>query len=246
MPKAWKKEMEATYGALSPEVMQYIHEREGNVSRGFQQYQASHDNWTKLVTPYQDVLAQHPDVNPVELMGNLMQTHLALLRGTPEQKQALASEMLKVYGINLGAAPEHTTALAQLQSRIDAFERQAAQQQQAKTMKEVEAFFADPAHKHAKTVHSDMQRLLSTGACQTLQEAYDQACWLNPDVRKALLEDQAKADAEKARADAEANRRMNIGAPDSLSNTAPRKAKSWEDGVDALVQEKYSGANNRH
>lgn len=235
MPKAWKKEMESIYGSLTPEAMQYIHEREGNVSRGFQQYQSSHENWTKLTTPFQDILSQHPDVNPVELMGSLMQTHLNLMRGTPEQKQAIAQQLLQVYGINMGQAPEQSQALAALQSRLDAYEQREQKAQQQRYVQEVTTFMNDAANKHAKEVVNEMIPLLRQG--MDFKTAYEQACWLNPTVRANLIAEQSAA-ASKTAADADA---LNKGAPNGTPPTAPRKAKTWEEGVDQIAAKFTSG-----
>jgi len=90
LPKAWKKEMEAHWSKLPPEIHDYVYEREGNVSKGIQTYREGHENWSGLLAPYQEVLAQFPDVRPRELLNNLLQSHLALAFGDPATKQALA------------------------------------------------------------------------------------------------------------------------------------------------------------
>lgn len=228
--------MESVYGQLTPEAMQYIHEREADVSRGFQQYRDSHERWNQLTTPFNDVLQQYPDVNPVELMQNLMQSHLTLIRGTPEQKQEIARHLLSAYGIDLGAPPDSTSAVAELQRRLDAYESRERKAHQDRQVAEVTAFMNDPANKHAKTVVEPMIRLLKSGV-PTLKEAYEQACWLDPKVRSELV----SAEQAAAQAAATAVNRLNKSTPESPSHTAPRKVKSWEDGVDEIASKYTNG-----
>lgn len=104
LPKAWKKEKEALWSKMDREAQEYLTARESDVLKGLESYSGSHKRWTSLVQPFEPVLQQYPDVDPVALMQNLMHNHLAIVRGTPEQKAQLAQKLLESYGISLPTA----------------------------------------------------------------------------------------------------------------------------------------------
>lgn len=84
--------------------------------------------------------------------------------------------------------------LTSVQSVLAQNEQRYRQSVQEKVRSEVDAFASAPGHEHFDAVADDITRLISTGTCSTLQEAYDRAIWMNPTVRQ-LLVDKAQADA---------------------------------------------------
>jgi hypothetical protein len=62
----------------------------------------------------------------------------------------------------------------------------------------VGAFAANPANKYFENVRESMGALISAGQSNSLQEAYDAACWLNPQVRAILLTEQAAKPTQKS------------------------------------------------
>ncbi len=207
LPKAWKKETEALWKPLPAEVKKYLVAREADMVKGLEQYSGSHKNWTGLIEPYQPLLQQHPDVDPVKLLQNLLNNHLAIVKSSPEQKRELAKKLLQSYGIDLGETPpaqQQASALPpevqQALGRVSSVEQnlqamQQAMQQSAiaEQAKKVEAFAADPAHKYFEEAGDDILRLLKTGAAPDLASAYEMAIWANPSTRQKLLAEQVKA-----------------------------------------------------
>lgn len=195
MPKAWKKEMEAHWARLDPEVRKYVNSREADVSRGIQMYQQGHSSWTKLLEPYQEIFQAYPNVDPVVLMQGVMNQHIQLARGTPEQKRAVAAQMLKAYGLEFPAesgapASQPNPEVEELRQRLSQVEglwraAQTAAQQESyeKSLSAVEAFANDPVNKYWPEVVEDVHILLKKGAASTLPEAYELACFRNPKIR---------------------------------------------------------------
>jgi hypothetical protein len=209
LPKSWKKEMEAHWSKLPPEVHDYVYDREADVMRGIQMYKESADRWGNLVKPYEPLLKEQPDVNPVQLLQTLMNNHLAIVRGTPEQKKALAAQLIKSYGIDLGTGgtptPDATQAeLLALRQEVSQLKQGWTEAQNAQFTREVEgekakiaAFAAKPENKYFNEVGADMLRLIQNQVADSLESAYEQACWLNPSVRAKLLAEQQAAPAGK-------------------------------------------------
>lgn len=203
LPKAWKKDMAPHWESLTPEVKDYVYAREADVMRGIQEYQGRASLWDKLVQPFVPVLQQHPDVNPVQLMQGLMNTHLHFLDPSvaPEQKVAYAKRVLSEYGLTLdpsigGAQPDpqivqELLALRQeigtLRSGYNQSQQQAWDAGVADRLREVNTFAADTKNEFFQEVGADIMRFLQTGAATTLADAYDLACYANPAVRARIL-----------------------------------------------------------
>lgn len=248
LPKAWKKEMEAHWGKLPSEVHDYVYEREENMMRGIQQYGEGYNRWNETIKPFQEVLAQNPNVNPVQLMQNVMHNHLRMLQADPAGKVALAKQILQGYGIPLEHLVGQTAQPGQQEDpRIAALQQEIAQlrqgfqstqqQQYQRVLQEqtatVESFFKDPANEFAEEVGQDILNLLQTGAAKDLADAYQKAIWLNPTVRAKVIAKQ-QADAGKP----------SVPTPVNVSdsgNAKPRarKAKDWQSEIDDIVSKHY-------
>ena len=72
--------------------------------------------------------------------------------------------------------------------RIDVLAKNEREQMNSQ-IAQIEAFKMDPKNRFFENVRQDMAKLFQTGKADTLQEAYDAACWLNPDIRAILIEE---------------------------------------------------------
>lgn len=202
LPKSWKKDMAPEWEKLSPAVHDYVYAREADVMRGIQTYKQGYDQWDSLVRPFSGVLQANPDVEPVQLMQSLLQSHLTLLNPqTPAaQKAQFAQKLLADYGINLSGVELQPQEQA-LQSQLQTMQRELLQlkghlsQQQKRAYDEgvanqekgVNAFFSDPKNEFVNEVEADILRFIQTGAATDLPSAYELACYANPVVRAKML-----------------------------------------------------------
>lgn len=246
--KAWKKEMEPVWAKSDPALQEYVYKREEDVMRGLQQYQTGHQRWNEVIQPFQHVIQQNPDVNPVELLQNLMTNHLRVLSSPKEQKVALVRDIVRGYGLDLSdfipqngeipaALPPEVgqlrQELSQVRNHLAAKQRAEYEAGVAEQTKLVNAFFADSKNKYVAEVEADILELLQKGAANSLQDAYDLACYKNPTVRVKVLADQ------RAGAVGEKPVVTNI---DSSTEVKPRKGKtgsSWQTGVDEIVHKHF-------
>ena len=249
LPKAWKREMEAHWKTLPSDVRKYVQSREMDMVKGLDQYSGGHKNWTKLVEPYQNLLQEQPQVDPVQLMQSLMNNHLALTRAaTPQQKWEMAQKLMQAYGITQPAQAGETAPpplppeVQQALGRVSGMEKnlqtlQQSMQQQAvlEQQKIVEAFAADPKHKYFEEVGDDILRLLKTGAAISLESAYETAIWANPAVRQKLLDEQIKAAKTPAKAP------LNVDASGE-GTPSKSKPKTIDDTIQAIVAKYTNGA----
>lgn len=201
LPKSWKKDMAPLWEKADPALHEYVYSREADVMRGIQGYQQNAQQWQSLIQPFAPIFQQNSDVNPVQLMQGLMNTHLQLLNPSmsPEKKLSMAKSILSDYGIDLGETSIQSAdpRILDLQTRLDNQERQSRAREQAayqsgvdEQTKVVETFASDPKNKYFTEVGNDIFRFIQTGAANDLQSAYDLACYANPAVRAKMLADQ--------------------------------------------------------
>jgi hypothetical protein len=253
LPKAWKKDMAPHWEKLPPEVHEYVHAREADVMRGFQQYQAGYQAWDTLVKPFAPVFQQHPDVNPVQLMQGLMNTHLQLLQSSPEEKTALARKILSDYSIDLSGQPAEPAdqrlmaELHSLRSELGQIKQTFSARQRAEyesgvnaQLKEIEAFAAKPENEFFNEVGNDILRFLQNGSATDLASAYELACWANPGVRaKMLAKQQAPAPAPAPTPQRKANGQfVNLDSPDPTA-ARTRKSPSIDATIDNIVSSHF-------
>jgi hypothetical protein len=247
--KAWKKDMEPVWAKSDPALQEYVYKREEDVMRGLQQYQEGHTRWNEVIQPFRHVMQEHPDVNPVELLQNLMTNHLQVLSSPKAQKVALVRDIVRGYGLDLtdfipqngeipAALPPEVgqlrQELSQVRNHLAAKQRAEYEAGVAEQTKLVNTFFSDAKNKYAAEVEADILDLLQKGAANSLQDAYDLACYKNPTVRVKVLADQRAALTGEVK--------PNVTNLDSSSDVKPRKGKntsSWQSGVDEIVHKHF-------
>lgn len=249
LPKSWKKEKEPIWATLQREAQEYFTERESDFHKGINTYKQGHESWSNLLSPFQQVLSQHPNVDPVPVMQNLMRSHLHLLSAPQEQKLGLAKQLLEFYGIQLptgeGQPPAQPVIPREVTTRIETLEQQLHQQRLSEAQKTVEAFFSDKENKYAKDCEDDILRILSETPGLTLAQAYERAMWLNPDVRAKAIADQQAEAAKQAAKEAAAARKagsLNLGG-NQTPRSAPGRKQTIDETIDSVVDKHFRAAH---
>ncbi len=205
-PKTWKQDYVAHWANLPPEVRAEVYRREEDFHKGLAPYRTLGTNLQRALQPLGELI-QSQRLNPFELISNFGQMHLAL--SNPETRLETFKALLQDYGLKIedltAEAPYVHPQVAALQheiggikSTLSARERADAEALQARNRAQLEAFAADPEHPHFEKVGLQMASLIKATPGLTLKDAYDQACWLNPEVRAIRVREQAEAEAKKA------------------------------------------------
>jgi hypothetical protein len=113
---------------------------------------------------------------------------------------ALANQILARYGAapsegQTGEQPQAHQPAAVDPNAIAASVRDQirAEQIQEEANRSIKQFGSDPKNQFFENVRQDMTRLLQAGAAESLEDAYDKACWANPEIRNLLIKQQAPA-----------------------------------------------------
>src|SRR5215831_10693565 len=246
-PSQWKKDKAALWAAMAPEAREYVYQREQQNQTGVQpllQKAAFADQINKVAEPYLEHIRGLGLDLPAAVGGMMRVDHQ--LRTLPyQQKLAVLQSIMAGYGINLGAliqgqsgqqAPQQFGSTGQpayamppeilsIQNELTAIKGQTATNaEQQKAQLDYEAGlqiqkFAEKAE-HFEEVRPVMKQLIEAGMADGLQDAYDKAIRLNPDLF-AKIDAAQKAEAEKANRKAadEAAKRAKAAAVSPRSGT---------------------------
>lgn len=236
-PGSWPKEMKEHFGSIAPDVQDYILQREADVSRVINQYSGkakAYEQLAGVLSPYEPIL-KADGLEPVGVINGLMQTYQALRNGHPQQKAAAIAQLAQQFGVDLGQTsedgqqPGNSAYDPAIYDKLNRLEQEVLQRRHAEEQAQerevfttIEQFRANAPHFEAVKAH--MGALLANGVAKDMQDAYDQACYANPEVRATLLREQEAKRREAATARVAAARKaavVNIPTRGTLPPSAP-------------------------
>ncbi|MGO6999494.1 hypothetical protein [Rhizobium leguminosarum] len=201
VPPGWSAEAKAQFATLPGEVQAAITKREQEVDNGFrvlQDYKGL-EEFTPLIRQagmtHADVMRRaidwekaliHDPVNTVVHVARMAGVNLhALVNGQMDHVLQRSSQQAGPQpGLQQGGPqPRHVNVEATVEHVL----------RKRDTETQVDAFLSDPANAHADDVLDDMIALINAGRASSLQDAYDAACWMRPDIRRQLISQTAQA-----------------------------------------------------
>lgn len=216
-PQAWKPQAREAFAKAPPEVQAEVVRRETEITRTLnetaQARQVAQQTYQAL-SPYEGV-ARTRGQDAWSWAGEGLQERAVLQQGPVAQRAPILARYLAEGGQELvqqvaaildGQAPQQHAAPAQpvnIQAEVQkVLQAQMQQAEQAHAKKEAEAFLAT-SPEYIQDVFPQMESIYAaakaSGRNMTYQQAYEEACWMNPDVRAVMQQKQA-AEAAKARA----------------------------------------------
>jgi hypothetical protein len=138
-------------------------------------------------------------------------------------------------------------ALQQKLSQLEGFITQQHTQQQTvaeqNLLRDINAFAADPAHPHFEAVGQHMAGLIKAGLAADLQQAYEQAIYMQPEVRQQVIsaqqtEAQRKQIEEAKQKAAKAKQLASV----NLTSKPSLPTKAMNGSLDQLIGEAYDHA----
>lgn len=211
-PVNWTKERQEKFGSLAPEVQDFILERESEVEKGFTKLDEDRNfgkSLKEVITPYMATI-QAEGGTPQGAVKDLLNTAYILRTGSAQQKAAIVQQVIKAYGVDaalVGMQPktvEGQAAPQVPQVNPEEIERSIMNKLQTQQMNdriatELQTFTADPKNVHFSHpgVKDKMSSLLGAGQAKDYQDAYDQAIWLTPELRPALIAAQTPPSAQR-------------------------------------------------
>lgn len=208
-PISWTAEKKAEWASVPPALQEYISLRD----------KESHEAITRAG---QQIKAFEPIRNVIEQYGhtfqkNGLQPHdgiarmMAVNEMLETNPRAAIAEIAKAYGVNLqgetaqdanpgdARVAELEAELGKIKTHLTAQQRQQYEAESTALAREIADFAKDKPH--FESVRKVMAGLMSSGAAETMQEAYDKAIYADPTIRQSLQVDAQKAAEDKRKAD---------------------------------------------
>jgi hypothetical protein len=213
-PPGWSPAAKVAFATLPPEVQQSVAKREQEVNQGFAKLaeykpierfaemakqsgttlDRALENYVGMETRLrQDFpagiveLCQRQGIHPVALANHI----LARNGVAPSEGQA---------GETPQARQQASVDLTPIHQELNALKSYVQQQQSATVQTEIERFASDPKHTFFENVKADMGRLINSGYAENLDDAYEKACWANPEIRELLIKQQSTGSDASAKA----------------------------------------------
>jgi hypothetical protein len=221
-PESWKPAAREFWQKLPPEARAEIQRREAEMS-GFMQKTAGQrkvaEQFIGAINPYLGMIKAEGG-NPIETVQNLLATAAFLRTGPAAQKAVMVAKLVKDFGISIQdldsalageQIPEDPNAKIQqlLDERLRPVNELLETVNKTKTQREeqagqevdtqIQAFAQDPKNEFFADVQQDMADLVEVASRRgrpiTLQQAYDRAIALDPEIQATL---KARVAAKKA------------------------------------------------
>ena len=261
-PASWRKDFHDVWQKADPKMQEYAWQREEQMRAGVEPLLAKAqfaDTMQEAIEPYLPTI-QGMGLTPEKAVSALMQADYTLRTAPPQQKMQLFAQLAQSYGINLGAmganpqaAPQNSVdpLVWQLQNELNNVRGEVMGWKQQQEMQQNQQLLGEINQFSLKADHFDearptMIQLLQSGMAETLEDAYEKAIRLNPDLFDQINKaQQAEASAKQAK---EYNRAAKAARAAAVSvrsatpgaNTAPKAANRR-----ALLEEAFSETESR-
>jgi hypothetical protein len=218
-PPGWSPTSKTLFDALPDTVKKDIAKREDEISQGFAKLAEY-----KGLDPYVDMARGNNTTLPEALdryvaAENLLESQpVNGLLWLCQKYNVHPGQLLEAIGEPGHQQPQEASPLAPvmpyiqtLDQRLSQFEAQQAAAQDHAIKGEISSFSADPQHKYFENVRKEMGQIIALADQQgqqvSLKDAYEKACWANPEIRSLLIKDQIAANEAEAKRKADDARR---------------------------------------
>ena len=258
-PSGWTPENREMWADVPPNLKQQIMKRDHEVEdlfRNTAEARRSFKQFNETIDPFRSVIAAH-NAQPMEAIQGLLQTATALQMGTPQQKAQRISQLINHYGIDIntldtilsGQQPENAPDDA-MQQAIDARmqpmenffndmqNRQYDHQLQSDQQVQDDIGVFETKAEFFEDVRLDMADLMDfatqRGQDMSLQQAYDKACSLHPEISRVMTQRKSQTDLGIKKQVSNGSLRTSLGGvPDSSGGLELRaQLESLWDGED--------------
>ena len=245
-PKGLNEAIKARWAQIDPELRAEIERRENDFVKGASKFDEDRNyarSVRQLIEPYAQMF-QNAGLDQMSGLRALLNAQATFDRGTQEQKTQLIAQLARQYNIDLGqvqAVPTPDPQFLQVQNELNQLRNQLATQtaqvesaKQAEMRAELDTF--KETHEHFDAVSESMAGLLNSGLAKTLQEAYDKATWMHPEIRSLIQsQDEAKRKAEEAKRVSDAKRKAVslTGAPGLSKGATAIPERSLDEEIEA-------------
>jgi len=249
-PVSWSAEQKAKWASLPPDLQGYIAQRDKEsheaISRAGQQIKAF-EPISKVIEHFSHVF-QKNGLQPHDGIARMMAVNEMLEADAPTAIKQIA----KAYGVNLQGETEQnadpsSARAAELEAEVARIKSHLTEQHNKQVKAESDALAREIADfakdkPHFESVRKVMAGLMSSGAAETMQDAYDKAIYADPTIRQSLQVDAQKAAEDKRKADeaervAKAKKAAGVNVKSSPGQSS--QVKTMDDDLWAIARKHY-------
>lgn len=257
-PASWKKEKHPLWAGMTPEQREYAYQREEQMRSGVEPLLPKAelaDKINKAAEPYMNTI-RGLGIDLPAAVGGLMKVDHDLRTLPYEQKLQTLVQVARSYGIDLtgqaqAAQPSFDpnfqamqNELLNIKGQFTSFTQAQEAAQQRSAMEEIQRF--SQGKEHFEEVKPMMAQLLQGGLADNIQDAYDKALRLNPELFDAMnAAKQAASDAEKRKAADDAAKRAKAAAVSVKSATPGAKTTTNAQDRRSMLAEQIGGLSDR-
>lgn len=201
-PPGWSIAAKADFAAASPAIQAAVAKREEEINRGFSELQQYRE-----LRPFADMARARGDTLPGmikryaeaenALQHNTVPALLWLCKSYNVDPRQLAQVFVGQAQQPQGQQPQQQFQPQQPRQQPQPQQNVAQIVQQVLQEREIgqtlNQFLSNPKYKYAQNLRPQMAHFLDTGQAETLEDAYDQACWAHPEIRALLINEQRQA-----------------------------------------------------
>jgi hypothetical protein len=264
-PTSWRREYHEIWQKADPKLQEYAWQREEQMRAGVEPLLSKAqfaDSIQEAIQPYMTTI-QGLGLTPDKAVGALMEADHRLRTSDPQTKLQYFMQLAQSYGINLNAAqaqpgqapqmPQQSVdplvwqlqnELNQVRGEVMGWKQQQEMVENQSLLNEINQFSLKA--EYFEDVRPTMIQLLQSGVAQTLEDAYDKAVRLDPNLFEQVTKaQQAEAAARQAKEQNRAAKTARAAAVSVRSatpgvNTAPKSSDRR-----ALLEEAFAEVEQR-
>jgi len=258
-PASWKKDYHETWNLADDKLKQYAWQRESEMKAGVEPLISKAqfaDQMQEVLNPYMNTI-HGLGIDAPKAVKALMEADHALRYSTPQEKRQYFARLAQSYGVNLNEMgndlPQQAVdstiyalqnELNNVRGEVQGWKQQQEQQQNQALLGEINNF--SQRAEHFEEARPAMIQLLQSGMATDLDDAYEKAIRLSPELFDAVQSGrQAEADATKRAAANTAAKRARAAAvsvkgstPGTVTNTKAQDRRS-------LLAEQFDNISDR-
>jgi hypothetical protein len=270
-PISWRPAVREKFGSLPAEVQAEVMRREHEINNGMREASEArkfHREAMDAVSPYLAAI-QAEGGTPITAMKSLLGTAYMLRTGQPQQKAQMVADMILQFNIPIETLDQAITAriqgrqmpndpmmsalqrelapVRQFMSQIQNGVQQSSQRTEQEITQTVEQFASNPQNEFWEDVKDTVADFLEVAATRgqqmTLQQAYDKAIMLHPEISEVVSQRKLTKTASKRHSAAvkAAKAGASIGTDSSPAPTPPSgRGKSVRSAVEAAYDKHMS------
>jgi len=258
-PASWKKDYHEDWKAAPARVQEYAWQRENEMKAGVEPLISKAqfaDQMQEVLSPYMNTI-QGLGIDAPGAVKALMEADHALRFSNPQEKRQYFARLAQSYGVNLSdmgdqpqLAPTDSTIYAlqnelnNVRGEVQGWKQAQEQQQNQALLGEINNF--SQKAEHFEEARPAMIQLLQGGMAANLDEAYEKAIRLNPELFDAVQSGrQAESDATKRAAANTAAKRARAAAVSVKGSTPGTVTNTKAQDRRALLAEQFDNISDR-